>query len=288
MNKSIVVGIDGSDSAMNAVRWAAREAVSRGLPLRLVHACMVIDAHAPVALPTSVEDGLARQGSEWLQAAERVATEAEPTVDASVHFGRGSAAELLIEESGSAELVVLGSRGLGGFAGLLVGSVAVALSAHGHCPIVVLHGEQDRTRKPVVVGVDGSPPSEAAIGFAFEVAARLGVPLVAVHAWNDVSFYVKFSVLPYGVDLTQILEEQHKILGKRLAAWQDKYPDVPVELIVTADRPAHSLLDIASDAQLVVVGSRGRGGVAGMLLGSTSQALLHHSPCAVAVVRSTS
>jgi nucleotide-binding universal stress UspA family protein len=285
MRKPVVAGVDGSDSAEQAVRWAAREAAHRGVPLRLVHACMVIEAYTPVKLPVSVSEALADQGGDWLRHAAELAREAAPDVEVSAHLDHGSAAACLITESKSAELVVLGSRGLGGFTGLVVGSVALALTTHGHCPTVVVRGEQDRTGKPVVVGVDASPASEAAIGFAFEEASRLGVPLVAQHTWTDLSLYVKFSIAPYGVNWGQVQADQEHLLTERLAGWQEKYPQVPVQLTVTAGRAAHNLLEAARAAQLVVVGSRGRGGVAGMLLGSTSQALLHHSPCAVAVVR---
>jgi nucleotide-binding universal stress UspA family protein len=285
MSKPVVVGVDGSDTAEHAVRWAAKEAAYRGVPLRLVHSCLVIEAYTPAKLPVSVSEALVDQGREWLRHAAELAQEAAPDVIVSAHLDHGAAAASLIAESESAGLVVLGSRGLGGFTGLVVGSVALALSTHGHCPIVVVRGEPDRTGKPVVVGVDASPASESAIGFAFEEAARLGVPLVAQHTWTDLSLYVKFSVAPYGVSWAQVHEEQERLLVERLAGWQEKYPQVVVQFAVTSGMAAHSLLEAARVAQLVVVGSRGRGGVAGMLLGSTSQALLHHSPCAVAIVR---
>ncbi|RSM85166.1 universal stress protein [Kibdelosporangium aridum] len=285
MTKPIVAAVDGSDSAKRAVRWAAGEAIDRGLPLRLVNAWVMIAAYPPVLVPMAVSDVMEREGRDWLNEAMRTAREAAPQVDVSAHLCRGPAAARLIEESKNAELIVLGSRGLGGFTGMLIGSVAVALGAHGHCPIVVVRGEHDRTDGPVVVGVDGSPPSEDAIGFAFAEVSRLNVPLVAVHAWNDMSLYIKFSLPPYRTHWLRVEQEQNRLLEERLAVWRDKYPDVSVKSVVTPDRPAESLLEAAHTAQLVVVGSRGRGGVTGMLLGSTSQALLHHAPCAVAVVR---
>ncbi|MCE7004657.1 universal stress protein [Kibdelosporangium philippinense] len=284
MNKPIVVGVDGSRSAVRAALWAAQEAVDRGLPLRLVHACTILAVYPPVLSSAPVSGELEREGQDWLAEALQAVRDAEPGVDVSTHLCRDSAVALLIEESKNAELIVLGSRGLGGFTGLVVGSVAVALAAHGHCPIVVVRAEQDKQSGPVVVGVDGSPSSEAAVGFAFAEASRLDVPLVAVHAWNDMSLYIKFSLPPYRVQWLRVEEEQKRLLDERLAVWRDKCPDVAVEAVVTPDRPAASLLDAARTAQLVVVGTRGRGGVTGMLLGSTSQALLHHAPCAVAVV----
>nr|WP_042178593.1 universal stress protein [Kibdelosporangium sp. MJ126-NF4]CEL13279.1 Universal stress protein family [Kibdelosporangium sp. MJ126-NF4]CTQ98970.1 Universal stress protein family [Kibdelosporangium sp. MJ126-NF4] len=286
MTKPIVVGVDGSDSAQQAVRWAAQEAARRKAPLRLVHACLVVSAYTPVSLPKSVSDVLADEGRRWLRQASRVASEVAPRVEVSRMLEHREPAIALVEESGSAQLMVLGSRGLGGFTGLLVGSVATKLAQRGACPLVVVRGEDgDRTGKPVVVGVDGSPVSEAAIGFGFEQAARLGVSLVAVHTWSDMIPAAAFAIVPPAIEWHQIQIEELELLCERLAGWQEKYPDVPVARIVTRDRPAHSLLEQARDAQLVVVGSRGRGGLTGLLLGSTSQALLHHAPCPVAVIR---
>ncbi|RSM85137.1 universal stress protein [Kibdelosporangium aridum] len=286
MTKPIVVGIDGSDSAQQAVRWAAREAAARRAPLRLVHACVVVSQYTPVSLPKSVSDVLADEGREWLRKASETAAEVAPQVEVSRILEHGDPARALIEESAKAQLVVLGSRGLGGFTGLVVGSVATKVAQRGACPVVVVRGEKtDRTGKPVVVGVDGSPASEAAVAFAYEEAARLQAPLVAVHAWSDMLPASAFAIVPHAIDWPEIQTEELELLCERLAGWQEKYPDVQVDRIVVQDRPARSLLERARDAQLLVVGSRGRGGLAGLLLGSTSQALLHHAPCPVAVVQ---
>jgi nucleotide-binding universal stress UspA family protein len=198
------------------------------------------------------------------------------------------AGQLLVEESERARLVVVGSRGLGGFTGLVVGSTALTLGAHARCPIAVVRtpggDEEPPTTGPVVLGVDGSPAGEPAIGFAYEAAALRRVPLVAVHAWSDVS--MRPSMLPpLDYDWPIIEDDERRLLAQRLAGWQEKYPEVRVERLVTEGRPARSLLRAAESAQLVVVGSRGRGGLRGLLLGSTSQALLHHAPCPVTVVR---
>ena len=135
---------------------------------------------------------------------------------------------------------------------------------------------------PVVVGVDGSPTSEAAVGFAYEAAATRGVPLVAVHTWWDLMVDPTFAPL---LDWDALEADEREVLAERLAGWGEKYPDVHVQRLVMHDRPARALLAQAAGAQLVVVGTRGRGGVAGLLLGSVSHALLHHAPCPVAVVR---
>jgi nucleotide-binding universal stress UspA family protein len=169
---------------------------------------------------------------------------------------------VLLAESARAREVVLGSHGLGGFTGALVGSTAVALSVHGECPVVVVRG--NRYDQPVVVGVDLSPESDPALGFGFEEAAATGVPLVAALAHAD---------------------EQSTLLSTRMSGWLEKYPDVAVRQLVVGERPIPLLLELGERAGLLVVGSRGRGGFSGMLLGSTPQALIYHAPCPVAVVR---
>lgn len=283
--KPIVVGVDGSDSALRAVRWAAREAASRRAPLRLVHAYLLISAYTLVSLPLTVAEVMAEEGRKGLRAAELAAREEVPQVEVATQLERDDPAIALIEESKAARLMVLGSRGLGGFTGLMVGSVAVKVVQRAACPTVVVRGDdEDSGDKPIVVGVDGSPAGEAAIEFAYEQAARVGAGLVAVHTWSDMLPASAFPGVPGVFDWPEIQNEELEVLSERLAGWQEKYPEVQVDRIVTQDRPARSLLAHARGAQLVVVGSRGRGGVAGLLLGSTSQALLHHAPCPVAVV----
>lgn len=137
----------------------------------------------------------------------------------------------------------------------------------------------------MVVGVDGSPNSEAAIAVAFEEASFRKAPLVAVHAWVDVVYDSTESAARLMPQWETLQPTEERLLAQRLAGWQEKYPDVEVQRKLVRDRPRHVLLDESDRAQLLVVGSRGRGGFAGMLLGSTSQALVHHSSCPVLVVR---
>ena len=188
---AILAGVDGSTSAKQAVHWAVKEALRRRVPLRLLHACAAIPTYSTTVLPQSFYDALKEQGQQWLREAADLAGEAAPEVEVSTELLPGYAADVVINQSSSAGLVVLGSRGLGGFTGLLVGSVAVAVAAHGHCPVVVVRGAiaeaEPPEQGPVVVGVDGSPASEAAIGFAFDAASRRGVPLIAVHTWSDLT-----------------------------------------------------------------------------------------------------
>jgi nucleotide-binding universal stress UspA family protein len=291
----IVVGVDGSVSATHAVRWAAREAARRQAQLLLVHACAMIPAPTPpgVTLPRSYHEAMLGEGTQWLSEAAATAQQVAPDVTVRTELASGFAAEQLIGRSASAALVVLGSRGLGGFSGLVVGSIAVAVATHGHCPVVVVRGDvvdddtgtgaggsEPLSGRPVVVGVDGSAASDAAVSFAFAAAAARGVGVVAVHTWTDVALGSAWEVLEW----PEIEAEENTLLIQRLADTQARYPDVPVQRVVARDRPAHTLLEEAKNAQLVVVGSRGRGGFRGLLLGSTSQALIYHAPCPVAVV----
>jgi nucleotide-binding universal stress UspA family protein len=285
--RSIVVGVDGSDSALHAVRWAAKEAELRAAPLRLVHVCtLVAPGHANLVGPA---DAFLDRCRKWLWQATDAARGSVGTVEIDTELRDGVIAKALVDESMGARMVVLGSRGLGGFAELLVGPIAVTVAAHAHSPVVVVRSSTRETPPPrtgpVVVGLDGSPTSEAAVAFAFEAAAIREVPLLAVHTWLDIDYTGAWIALPSLVDWAAVRADAERLLAERLATWQDKYPSVEVRRIVEQDRPARALLAHATDAQLIVVGSRGRGAWTGLGLGSVSHSLLHHAPCPVAVVR---
>jgi nucleotide-binding universal stress UspA family protein len=285
----IVVGVDGSSSAIEAVEWAALECARHRVPLRLVHALLVPVRGYPELLIAEheVRQAMEDQARTLLAEAEKAASAAAPTVDVEAVRLSGAVVPVLVEESREARMIVLGSQGLGGFTGLLVGSTAVGLSAHGVCPVVVVRGTPAKDA-PVVVGVDGSPASEAAIGFAFDAASTRGVPLTAVMTWTDFLVDSPYNEARLAIDWEQVQEAERRLLAQRMAGWQEKYPDVHVDRVVLRDRPVRALLKLAEDAQLLVVGSRGHGGFTGMLLGSTSQALVYHAPCPLAVVRPTS
>jgi len=288
---AVVAGIDGSSSAVQAAVCAGTEAVHRGRPLRLVQVYALPQVKAPVAFGTheQVRAGLAERAEGWLADAKAAVLAEYPGLEVVTAAREWSPVTALVQESQHAELVVLGSRGLGGFTGLLVGSTAVAVAAHTHCPIVVVRGRTPHdpppSAGPVVVGSDGSPDSEAAIAFACEEAKLRGAALVAVHTWSDVLADGMLRPHPLQEDPAEIAAAERGKLAEQVAGWQRKYPDLAIELEVVRGRPVRTLLERGEDAQLVVVGCRGRGGFTGMLLGSTSQALIAHSPCPVAVVR---
>ncbi|MEU0465222.1 universal stress protein [Amycolatopsis sp. NPDC006131] len=284
---AVVVGIDGSEESLRAVRWAARTARVRHEPLHLVYAFAPLAGAYGAGLPVrqSAYEELLRAGRTMLEDAVRTAREtAGEKVRITSDMPNDPPAPVLLDRARRARMVVLGCSGTGGFTGMLAGSTTVQVSAHAACPVAVIRG-RDTDEGPVVVGVDGSPGGERALEMAFEEACWRNAPLVAVHAWSDDEFTAYYATMPLAVNWAEVEADEHRVLAERLAGWQEKYPDVQVERVVVRDRPRHQLLSWSTRAQLVVVGSRGRGGFSGLLLGSTSQALIHHAQCPVMIVR---
>lgn len=278
---TIVVGIDGSESADRAVVWAAQTAASRAWTLRIV---IAVD---PPSHLSDTAEFRAVAGSR-LVAAEVLARETvdQAELDVVASAVDGKVVEVLMGESVGREAVVLGASGLGESDSGVIGSAAVALCAHGSSPVVVVRGRSidglPPAQGPVVVGVDGSAQGQSAVGVAFDEAAQRNSPLLAVHVWSDVSL-AQVSGVPR--DWESIAASEEAVLSESLAGWQEKYPDVEVRKIVAQDRPVRVLSQLSEQASLIVVGHRGRGGFTGMLLGSTSYALIHTADCPVMVVR---
>ncbi len=284
-HRPIVVGVDGSPAALAAVRWAATEARIRQVPLGLVH--VQPDPAGRYAEPetaAAIRPALLAQGEKWLRAAADEIRELNPGVEQIV----GEIVPTFIRLAASASMIVLGEKGIGGFTGMLIGSIANAVVSGASCPVTIVRTPplgSHELRGQVVVGVDGSPTSEAAIQFAIEEASLRGRPLVAVHTWEEVFIDPELNDDKVAFDTTFLAERERELLAQRLAGWQEKYPDVPITRIVSRGHPVRALLEYGEDAELIVVGSRGLGGYHGMLLGSTSQAIVHHAPCPVVVVR---
>lgn len=287
--RGILVGVDGSPSAKVAVDWAAREAASRNVPLKLVYVLSspVLMMWPEVPMPAEYGRWQEEQGRTTLGAAREVAERAAQQsggVVAQTEMPTGPVVRTLVDLTEDAAMIVVGSRGLGAFARRMLGSVSSGLVQHAHCPVAVIHDEDPLSDKPaempVVVGIDGSPASELATEIAFDQASRRGVELVAVHAISDVD-----TVELPGVDYAMLEERANLLLGERLAGWQERYPDVPVRRSVVWGRPAKVLVEQSDSAQLVVVGSHGRDGLAGMLLGSVGSAVAQAARMPVIVAR---
>jgi len=287
MQRTVVVGVDGSQEALRAVRWAAVEARRWGVPLRLVNAAgWVVDADLERAAHGNFHQALVSRARARLAVAATQAHAVEPDLVVEQQVTAGYQVEVLERESRLARIVVIGDRGLGRFEELLVGSTALGLVAHAVCPVVVVRGREisaaEAASLPVLVGVDGSPASASAIEFGFEAAAERKVALVAVHTWSEL--LADPAVAPL-LDWTAVERNQRARLDTQLATWSATHPDIEVRCEVSRDRPVPRLLSLCEQAQLVVVGSRGRGELASQLLGSVSHALVHKAACPVAVVR---
>jgi len=285
----IVVGYDGSAAAAAALTWAIDEGRRLATPVRLVYVLEWPVHLDPIAQrPAGWPDSQFRRDAEAVvEEAAADAARSEPDVTVRSVVLEGPVAATLCTLSAQARMIVLGHRGVGGFSGLLVGSVSLAVTAHAHCPVVVVRGGSPEERRdlPVAVGVDDSVTSQLAIGFAFEEAASRGVGLVAVRAWQPPPVPWRTDVRPLALDADELETAEWHALHEALAQWRKTYSAVNATTRLLPGNASHALVTQSQEAQLVVVGSRGRGGFAGLLLGSVGQQLLHHAHCPVAVVR---
>jgi nucleotide-binding universal stress UspA family protein len=284
---SVLVGVDGSAGSLVALTWAARHAEAQDRPLVVVH----------VATPPQVTDfgfDLVRAQEDLLRAGHRVADRglqlvrsAHPAVPVSVQVALGDPRVVLAELAEAASVLVLGSRGLGPVASLMLGSVSVSLSAHAPCPVVVARPRPAAVAALdlcVVVGVDGGPDSEDALTFAFETASSQYRRLIAVYAVGDIWG------LPYpdvaSAELVQSAAEiPEQLLDEALAPFLEKFPDVLVERRVVRQAPVQALVAASQTASVVVVGCRGRSGAASRVLGSVSRAVVERAYSTVVVMR---
>ncbi|WP_344245755.1 universal stress protein [Actinocorallia libanotica] len=270
MNEAIVVGVDGSSGAAGALDWAADEAVRRGAPLLLVHASKLLEPGNMLK-----EDALERLREErrhLLESTREGLLGERPDLRVGLELADDDPARVLTELSRTAPMVVVGTRGAGGFERLLLGSVGLHVAAHGYCPVVVVPRGGERGRgEHVVLGVDERHRQSAAIGWAFAEAELRGVRLAALRAVNG-----------YGAPGQRIGEEM--MLSEALAGQVSDHPDVVVEYRLPETSAARALVEASEDAALLVLGARKRRLGFGTVLGRVGHAVLRHSACPVVVV----
>ena len=283
----VVVGVDGSYMAVRAARWAAAVADRYDVPLLIVHADPYLGhnpAGAPAAMLTATDVAKQQRSSQAIVQAAQHAVRADFTaLEVTTAQASSSVKETLTDVSRQARLLVLGCDDVSLGTALLVGSITVAVAGHSSCPVVAWRGDSVApTKQNIVLGVDDGHHSGTAIAAAFDFADRIGVGITAVHAGStrrqpgDVT-------IPYLIDWDEVENEHRQQLTEALAPWIKLYPNVDVACVVERDKPSRALLRHNEDAQLVVVGSRGLGVLAGAMLGSTSLNLLHHSAVPVMI-----
>lgn len=274
MTDGIVVGYDGSPGSDDALRWAAREAWARRSPLTL---CLAWPPAELAELNSGpIQDRARQRGEQILARGMRLAGAVPDLIEVRTVMAEGRAARVLCERSGTAEMVVMGFSGRDALAGSLLGPVPWQVACLGQGRIVVVRGQWRPVNQgpgPIVAGVDGSPPSHEALDFAFEEAKLRDVPVIALCALAD--------------EPGRLGGRRHMETGfsQLMTFYEKEHPEVTVLRQVAFGSPRSALLGAAADAQLLVLGVRGLGGVKGMSVGSVATALLHHAPCPVAVIR---
>ncbi|MEU4419237.1 universal stress protein [Actinoplanes sp. NPDC024001] len=280
---TIIVATDGAESSLGAVAWAAREAERRHGVLRIVHA---YERDWVKVRPGGGSDyvDIARQVAEGIVATARDrARQVAPGIAIQTNLLIGHAVPCLLEVSHGGDLFVVGSRGRGGFAGLLLGSVSASMATNASCPVVVVRG---RTEGPIVAGVDENPAAEVVLEAAFAAAAEWNAPLLVIRAYPPaVPLWVAAAGVADVIDTSEQENDERARLDEQLAPWREKYSAVPVKAMVTREGAAAALVAASGKARLVVVGSRGHGRVSGALLGSVGLQLLHHAESPVLIVR---
>jgi nucleotide-binding universal stress UspA family protein len=277
----IIVGYDRSSGAKAAASWALDEAARTGAPVEFFYGFEWpewMPAASTIPSPAVWPGGeIEREINGMMDEAVKMAHESHPTVRTTTSVVHAGTAATLIDRSAEAGMIVLGSRGHSAVAGLL-GSVSVAVSAHARCPVVVVRGDTAATA-PVVVGVDDSAASHAALALAAEQAVARGVALRIIRAWAPVTGLWEDTAM---VTRT-ITDEERRPFDDLVNEWRTKSPDLEISAEAVVEHPAAALALASTTAQLLVVGTRGRGALRGMLLGSVSQHVLRHSACTVVI-----
>ncbi|MFV8173080.1 universal stress protein [Mycolicibacterium peregrinum] len=285
----VVVGINGSDGALDAARWAGAVAARFGAPLRIVHALPSIGRNltqTAAALTAAMMSYQRDMAEAFLKAADEAVRADQPELSVSTVSFNEPADQVLIETSREARLVVLGGKTVTPAAALLIGSTALAVATRAACPVVAFRGDRVAPGDgPVVVGVDDSPAAQAALETAFDFAERFGLPLTAVRSLSLAAPAETGVTIPLLIDWDGVESAELAALTETVDGHEKRHPAVTAKCYVEPDSPGKALLKHVDDSGLVVVGSRGRNALAGVLLGSTSLNLLHHSPVPVMICR---
>lgn len=280
---TIVVGIDGSSDSHAAATWAVRQAREAGLSVQLVHSALRPRFEEPEVL---LRDELAEADAVLEDAMDRIGRFAGVPISAQTLDGVGlSPTDALVAASKGAVMLVVGATGHGGFRGLLLGSVSQHVSRHASCPVVIVRDAADPTSRRIVVGVDGSEHSTAALEFALTQLAGSGAEVVVIQTWRAASLHGKFESLPLPDDAEQRQQRYQQQLETLVAPWREKFPEVHLSAEAVPGHTVPVLTDASTHASLVVVGAAGRGAFASLLLGSVSQSVLHHAASPVVIVR---
>jgi nucleotide-binding universal stress UspA family protein len=274
----------GYGSGDLAVEWAAREARLRRRPLHIAHILEWDGDEARAAIGSTYVERVWSASAAITDAAVRHARDAEPEVDVTADTFVGQPADRLLELAREAELMVVGYRGRGGFAGLRLGSVGQRVATRAPGPVVVVRG-RPRPDGVVVAGIDDSPAADQVLDAAFAAAAARTAGLVVVRSYAPAVQVWVASVRSADIATTEPDATARAVVEEQLAPWRDKFPEVPVEIRLTRDAIVPVLVGATAEAQLVVVGSRGRGPIRGALPGSTGLHLLRHAECPVLVAR---
>ncbi|MGH8968326.1 MAG: universal stress protein [Actinomycetes bacterium] len=289
--RALVVGVDGSPAGKEALRWALDAAARRRAGVRVVHALelSLFDVRLDAAYGPGWETPLRTSMRQMLDEIVADAARSHPDVTVETRLEAAPASVILVEESERADTVVLGKRGTGGFANLVIGSTTLHVATNAHCPVVAVPTAPAAgpARRGVVVGVDGTPAAEPVIEYAFRAADEAGEPLMAVHTWRDPAPMGPGVMMPLVYDPTLVTFEERLLLSEMMAGWSQKYPDVEVQQTVLHAHAVPSLVEEARAARLLVVGCRRRGDLKSLLLGSVSHGVLHRACGPVAVVPRT-
>jgi nucleotide-binding universal stress UspA family protein len=284
---AVVVGVDGSPSSDLAIDWAVDEATRRRLPLHLVHVFVQDYPTMTVGIPPALDD-LRGMAQTVINDAVARANRLGPELRVTAAVNTGSAAKFLIDASARADTVVVGTAGRRGMARVMLGSTAAQVAAHSQCPVVVVRQAPPMaasTDRRVIVGIDGAGVCHDAVGYAFAQASSRGAALTVVHGWW-LEYAGDVFAVPYtGGEHEELEMSQRALVSEAIAGWSEKYPDVEVRQQIVRAEPVELLTKDSAGADLLVVGSRGRGGFSGLLLGSVSRHVLQLADCPVAVVR---